>query len=304
MTVPDVSNAADVSREPDVSSDAFPVAVSQFAPGADPAANRAEVARLAELAAARGAKLVVFPEYSSYFTPQPGEDWLEHAEDVDGGPFTTALAEVAARLGIHVVAGLIERRPEHPRRVSNTVVAVAPRVGDGPWSEASGAAASAAVVARYRKLHLYDAFGQRESEWVAPGEIGEPELFEAGGLTFGLQTCYDVRFPEVARRLVDAGADVICMPAEWVRGPLKEAHWRTLTTARAIENTVYVVAADHAPPVGAGNSMIVDPMGVELVTIGDETSAVAVAWLSRDRIEAVRRVNPALALRRFRVEPI
>jgi predicted amidohydrolase len=260
------------------------VAVAQFAPGDDRAANLAEVERLAALAAGRGAQVVVFPEYSSYFTPQPGEDWLEAAEPVDGGPFTTALAALAARLGVHLVAGLIEQVPGE-RRVRNTVVAVAP--GDG-------------VVARYRKLHLYDAFGARESEWIAPGELDEPELFTAGGLTFGLQTCYDARFPEVTRRLVDAGADVVCMPAEWVRGPLKEAHWRVLTTARALENTMYVAAADHAPPIGAGNSMVVDPMGVELATIGEATD-VAVAWVSRARIDAVRAINPALELRRFGV---
>lgn len=263
---------------------AIAVAVAQFAPSDDRAANLAEVERLATVAASRGAKLVVFPEYSSYFTPQPGEDWLEAAEDVDGGPFATALAALSTRLGAHVVAGLIERVPGE-RRVRNTVVAVAPDTG---------------VVARYRKLHLYDAFGARESEWIAPGDLDEPELFEAGGLTFGLQTCYDARFPEVTRRLVDAGADVVCMPAEWVRGPLKESHWRVLTTARALENTIYVVAADHAPPIGAGNSMIVDPMGVELATIGEATD-VALAWLSRERIEAVRRINPALDLRRFRI---
>jgi predicted amidohydrolase len=104
----------------------------------------------------------------------------------------------------------------------------------------------------------------------------------------------------VTRRLVDAGADLVLLPSEWVRGPLKESHWRTLVTARAIENTVYVAAADHAPPVGAGNSMIVDPMGVELVTIGEATD-VAVAWITTDRVAQVRRINPALELRRFGV---
>ncbi|KRC58556.1 hydrolase [Agromyces sp. Root81] len=262
------------------------VAVAQFAPSDDAAGNRAEIERLAALAAGRGARVVVFPEYSSYFTPEPGEAWLTAAEPLEGG-FTTHLAAVADRLGVHLVAGMIERLARDERRVSNTVVAVAP--GDG-------------IVARYRKLHLYDAFGQQESAWVAPGAIEPPETFEAGGIRFGLQTCYDARFPEVTRRIVDAGADVVCMPAEWVRGPLKEAHWRVLTTARALENTVYVAAADHAPPVSAGNSMIVDPMGVELVTIG-ETTDVAVAWVSKERIEAVRRVNPALALRRFDVTP-
>jgi predicted amidohydrolase len=261
----------------------FALAVAQFAPTDDADANLAEIARLAELAVARGARLVVFPEYSSWFTATPSEAWLGGAQPVDG-PFTAGLRELADRLDVHLVAGMIERL-DGERRVANTVVAVAP--GEG-------------VVARYRKLHLYDAFGQRESEWVAPGEITPPELFEAGGIRFGLQTCYDVRFPEVTRRIVDAGADVVCMPAEWVRGPLKESHWRTLTTARALENTIYVAAADHAPPVGAGNSMVVDPMGVEVATIGEQTD-VAVAWLSRDRIAAVRRLNPALALRRFAV---
>ncbi|MBM7505277.1 carbon-nitrogen hydrolase family protein [Agromyces aurantiacus] len=259
------------------------VATAQFAPGNDADANLDAMGRLAKRAAARGARLIVFPEYSSWFTPTPGEEWLGAAQPVDG-PFAAALGELADALGIHLVAGMIERL-EGQQRVGNTVLAIAPGGG---------------VVARYRKLHLYDAFGQRESEWVAPGEIGEPQTFEAGGLRFGLQTCYDVRFPEVSRRIVDAGADAICMPAEWVRGPLKEAHWRTLTTARALENTAYVIAADHAPPVGAGNSMIVDPMGVELATIGEQED-VAVAWLSSERIAAVRRLNPALALRRFAV---
>ena len=92
------------------------------------------------------------------------------------------------------------------------------------------------------------------------------------------------------------------MPAEWVRGPLKEAHWRVLTTARALENTIYVAAADHAPPIGAGNSMIVDPMGVEVATIGESTD-VAIAWVSRERIDAVRRDQPrarAASVRRDR----
>ena len=181
------------------------------------------------------------------------------------------------------MAGLLERAGDG-RRVRNTVVAV----------EASG------VVARYRKLHLYDAFGQRESDWVEPGEIADPETFEVGGLRFGLMTCYDLRFPEVGRLLVDAGADVFLVPAEWVRGPLKEHHWRTLVQARAIENTVFVAAADHPPPLGVGMSMIVDPQGVQMAAVGTATD-VAVAHLDPDAVERVRRVNPSVSLRRFGV---
>jgi predicted amidohydrolase len=88
-----------------------------------------------------------------------------------------------------------------------------------------------------------------------------------------------------------------------VRGPLKEHHWRTLLTARAIENTVYVAAADQAPPIGAGNSMVLDPMGVELVTIGD-SQGLAIAWPDPERLAEVREHNPALRLRRFGVAPV
>jgi predicted amidohydrolase len=270
---------------------AVAIAVAQFAPGDNTDDNLERMSRLAGDAANRGALLVVFPEYSSYFTPTMDASWQAHAQTIHG-PFVRALAQLAAELGIHIVAGMAERVPAdangvEEKRVANTLVALDDH-GE--------------LVARYRKVHLYDAFGQRESDWIVPGPIEEPQTFAFGGFTVGLQTCYDIRFPEVTRRLVDAGADLILLPSEWVRGPLKESHWRTLITARAIENTVYFAAADHAPPVGAGNSMIVDPMGVELATIGEATDT-AVAWISPSRVAEVRKVNPALALRRFTVVP-
>lgn len=263
------------------------VAVAQFAPTDDTDANLAEISRLALDAASRGALLVVFPEYSSYFTPKMGPDWLEAAQSLHG-PFVRGIAEIAAELGVHIVAGMIELIPGEPAQASNTLVAV------GPHGE---------VIARYRKIHLFDAFGQRESDWIVAGPIEPPQTFELGGFTVGMQTCYDIRFPEVTRRLVDAGVELVVVPAEWVRGPLKEHHWRTLLTARAIENTVYLAAADHAPPIGAGNSMILDPMGVELATVG-ENEDVAIAFPTRHRMESVRAANPALRLRRFGIAPL
>ncbi|HSP74619.1 MAG TPA: carbon-nitrogen hydrolase family protein [Cryobacterium sp.] len=264
---------------------ALGVAVAQFAPGREPAENLAAMRALAETAAARGARLIVFPEYSAFFESVLGPAFVAAAEPLDG-PFVRALAALAADLGVHVVAGMLESTDD-PDRFSNTLVALDP---------------AGELVAKYRKLHLYDAFGDRESDWVLPGAVEEPETFDVGGLRVGLQTCYDIRFPEVTRRLVDAGVELVLVPAEWVRGPLKEQHWRTLLTARALENTVYLAAADHAPPVGVGNSMVVDPMGVELVTIG-ETTDVALAWVLPERLTAVRARNPALALRRFAVVP-
>lgn len=259
------------------------IAVAQFAPGEDKEKNLADIRSLATVAVARGAKLVVFPEYSSFFVPEFGERSVAASEPIDG-PFATELAALAAELGVHLVAGMLESTAD-AGKFSNTVVAF-----DGAGT----------LVAKYRKIHLYDAFGQKESDWVVPGTIEEPETFALDDITVGLQICYDVRFPELTRRIVDAGADLILLPSEWVRGPLKEHHWRTLVTARALENTVYFAAADQAPPIGAGNSMIVDPMGVEIATIGENTD-VALAWVSTDRIAQVRAVNPALRLRRFDV---
>ena len=183
-----------------------------------------------------------------------------------------------------VVVGLNE--PAGDGRIHNTLVALQ----DG------------AIAAVYRKVHLYDAFGYKESDRVLAADPSTPQLLELDGFRIGMQTCYDLRFPETTRWLVDAGADVIALPAEWVPGPLKEYHWNTLLRARAIENTVYVVAADQITPGGSGNSAILDPMGIPLAGLG-EAEGVGVAVLERDRLDTVRTINPALTLRRYRVEP-
>ncbi|NEN06822.1 carbon-nitrogen hydrolase family protein [Diaminobutyricibacter tongyongensis] len=259
------------------------VSVVQFAPGADVEANRSSIAGFVERAAALGARLVVFPEYSSFFVHPLGAEFVEAAEPLDG-PFVAELGRLAGAHRIHVVAGLVERTDD-PARFSNTLVAVGP---DG------------ALEATYRKQHLYDAFGASESSWVVPGSLDEPQTFDLDGFRVGMQTCYDIRFPEVTRRLVDAGAELVLVPAEWVRGPLKEKHWSTLLAARAIENTVYVAAADQTPPIGVGGSVILDPMGVALAGLG-ETPGLTTATVSRERLDAVRESNPSLALRRYRV---
>lgn len=261
---------------------AVPVAVCQFAPTASRPDNLERIAELATEAASRGAKLIVFPEYSSYFVDPLDESLAANAEDLDG-TFVTTLIALAADLAVVIVAGLVERASDE-RHVRNTVVAVR---GDG-------------VIAVYRKQHLYDAFGQTESDWVEPGEVGEAATFDLGGLRFGLMTCYDLRFPEVARVLIDAAADALVVPAEWVRGPLKEHHWTTLLGARAIENTVYVIAADHPTPIGVGHSQIVDPQGVVLAGVGT-AEGIAVATVERAAIETVRTTNPSLRVRRYGV---
>lgn len=263
---------------------AVPVAVCQFAPTASREANLERIAELTADAVARGARLVVFPEYSSYFVDPMDASLAENAEDLDG-PFVSTLSALAAEHAVVIVAGLVERASD-AGHVRNAVVAVR---GDR-------------VLAVYRKQHLYDAFGQTESDWIEAGETGGAAIFEVAGIRFGLMTCYDLRFPEVGRTLADAEADAIVVPAEWVRGPLKEHHWTTLLAARAIENTAYVVAADHPAPIGVGHSQIVDPQGVVLAGVGT-AEGIAIGVVERATVEHVRAANPALRLRRYRVIP-
>ncbi|MDT0304640.1 carbon-nitrogen hydrolase family protein [Streptomonospora wellingtoniae] len=261
------------------------VAVAQFAPGEDKTQNLAAAGRLVAEAAERGAGVVLLPEYAMFTAPRTDRRFVKAAEPLDGA-FVSGLARLAAESGAVVVAGINEAVPGG-ERFRNTLVALEP---------------GGSVAALYRKLHLYDAFGATESDVVEPGAIDAPQTFSRDGVVFGLQTCYDLRFPEVTRRIADAGAQVLLLAAEWVPGPQKEDHWDTLVRARAIENTLYVAAAGQNAPTGAGNSMVVDPMGVRVVALGEQTG-VAVAPISTDRLTQVRTKNPALRLRRFTVTP-
>ncbi|WP_072313868.1 carbon-nitrogen hydrolase family protein [Agrococcus sp. Marseille-P2731] len=255
-------------------------AAVQWAPGADPEENREQAASWIDRAAARGARLIVLPEYSQHCSSDLAATAPAVAEPLDG-PFVAMLQERATAHGALVIAGLVERLDAG---VSNTVVAVDDQ----------------GIRIAYRKVHLYDAFGSSESDWLTAGDPAQSPVVDAFGTRIGIQTCYDLRFPEMTRRLVDAGADLIVVPAEWVRGPQKERHWTTLVTARAIESTVHVVAADQAPPLGVGCSLIVDPMGVPLAALGDE-EGIAIAPIDPGAIERTRLRNPSLANRRYRV---
>ena len=259
------------------------VAVGQFSAGTDKQANLTALAALIVQAAAAGARLVVFPEYSMYATRSLDAGLLDAAEPLDG-PFATGVAALAARHRVHVVFGMNEALPDD-RRVANTLLALGP---DGTR------------LGTYRKVHLFDAFGFVESDWVRPGDPGQRCVVDLDGLRFGAMTCYDLRFPELARRLTDAGAEVLVVPAQWAPGPQKEDHWRLLTRARAVENTVYLLAADQCAPTGAGNSAIIDPMGVPVAGVA-EAADVAVATLDAERVAAVRRRLPSLEHRRYRV---
>jgi predicted amidohydrolase len=260
------------------------VAIAQFTANLDPGVNREEIRKLTADAASGGAELVVFPEAAARDFGKPGEPLAPVAEPLDG-PFSDTLANLARKHRMLIVAGMLESIEGSSTHVHNTVIAM------GPDGDLLGA---------YRKLHLFDAFGQRESARIRPGD-GDTLLFQHGGFAFGVLTCYDLRFPELARVLVDQGAGVLLVPAAWFQGPLKEDHWVTLARARAIENTSYLLGSDQVGNVYCGRSLVVDPLGVVVAALGDRPG-VAVAEIGAERLAEVRASVPSLQHRRFTVQ--
>lgn len=254
-------------------SDQLRVRLVQWGSGLDPAANRARL----EAGVADATDLVVFPEVFARDYGTAGSDVSSFAEPLDG-PFVTELDRVARAADTTVAAGMFERSTD-PQRPLNTLVL---RGG----TEAS-----------YHKIHLYDSFGYRESDRIAGGAL-EPQVVEVNGWKIGLMICYDLRFPELARLLVEAGAEVLLVPAAWLAGPHKLTHWRTLVQARAIENTVFVVGVGQPEPRYCGHSMVVGPLGQVLAEAGGDEEVLDVV-LERAELDQGRGTNPALSHRRL-----
>jgi deaminated glutathione amidase len=221
------------------------IALAQIQSGTDPSANLALVEDYTRRAADAGARLALFPEATMC---RFGVPLAPVAEPLDG-PWASGVREIAARVGVTVVAGMF--CPSDDGRVTNTLIATGPGVDT-----------------HYHKIHLYDAFGFTESRTVAPGF--EPVLITVDGVTVGLTTCYDVRFPELYVELAQRGAQVITVHASWGTGPGKLEQWTLLARARAIDTTGVVLAVDQAypgdeiaaaGPTGVGGSLVASPTG-------------------------------------------
>lgn len=260
------------------------VALAQYAPVASSGANLTALSEIVASAATEGAQVVITPEYSQAFLPGHYEEWANLAEPLEGD-FVTGLAQISAdNDGVIIVAGMLQRRDDS--LPTNTIVAVGPR----------------GVVASAEKIHLYDAFGASESSFVAPGSTAEVNLLDIGGHRLGFLACYDLRFPEVTRRLVDAGATTVVVPAQWVPGDHKVTHWQALLKARAIESQSYVVAAGQPAPHGIGLSTVIDPWGVVVGELGSDAGVMHAA-LDASLVETVREMNPMKRARRFDILP-
>lgn len=254
------------------------LALVQQTASLDPAENR-------EALAVIGGKvepetdLVLLPEAFMRDFGGPGSDISGFAEPLDG-PFVERLTEFAAEHDTTVVAGMFEVSDD-PGRPYNTLAVVGPE----------------GLRASYRKIHLYDSFGYQESDRLSAGPVS-PVLVDVDGVTVGLMTCYDLRFPELARELVRLGAGLLVVPSAWVAGPGKVHHWRTLAAARAIENTVYVAAVGQPGPRYTGHSLVVGPAGQLVAELGDGDHVVT-ASITTEELDEARAANPSLLNRRM-----
>jgi len=253
------------------------VAVAQLSASEDAAANIEAALQVIDAAAEAGAQLVLAPEYTLAWAPR-----LHPALGDRHAELAQALSDAARRHRVTVVAGTLEPAGERLRNVA---------VAFGPGGDR---------VAAYAKVHLFDAFGVRESEVLEPGPVGAAVTLDVEGWRVGLATCYDLRFPETFRLLADAGADVVAVGAAWADGPGKADQLDVLARARALENTSYLLLASQCGDGRTGRSAVHGPLGEEIVRADGEPQLL-VADLDRERLREVRQTLPALTHRRYRI---
>jgi predicted amidohydrolase len=260
----------------------FLAAAVQLCATTDKAANFERAARLARAAAERGAALIVLPEVWSWRGPRDQE--IAGAEPVPG-PTTERLAALAAELRVYLVGGSVLESAAGVAKAYNTSTVFDPR---------------GALLATYRKIHLFDVdiaghVTVRESDTRTRG--AEPVTVATPLGVIGLSVCYDLRFPELYRRLSAAGAEIVCVPSAFTF-PTGAQHWEILLRARAIENQVYVVAPNQigrgaSGVMDYGHSLIVDPWGTPIARASNEETVI-VAEIDRDYLARVRRELPCL----------
>lgn len=254
------------------------VAAGQFVVTPEWQVNAQRCVTLMRSAAEAGASLLVLPEALLARSDSDPDMSVRSAQTLDGGFMQVLLAQSRSDA---LTTVLTIHTPSGEGRARNTLVAL--RGGE--------------VIAHYHKLHLYDAFSIQESKRVDAGEV-LPPLIEVEGFKVGLMTCYDLRFPELAMTLALQGAEILALPAAWVRGPLKEHHWATLLAARALDTTCYLVASGECGTRNIGQSRIIDPLGVTLAGATAESQLI-ISDIQYEHLLNVRQQLPVLANRRF-----
>jgi predicted amidohydrolase len=255
------------------------VALSQYRPSETNQENLDAIATIVRELGQHTPDVVVFPEYSSGFVPGGGPEMAATAIAIDG-EFIRGLVDISrSNNGVVIVLGALVSH----NGARNTILTVGPE----------------GILAQAWKQHLYDAFGAKESGWLAPAPEASPQLWEVAGHKLGFLTCYDLRFPEVCLELVQAGATALVVPAQWVPGEHKVVHWETLLRARAIESQTFVIAAGQPAPHGIGHSQIISPTGEVLAVLGADPGSLF-CHLDGEEVHAQRALNPMAEARRVR----
>jgi predicted amidohydrolase len=243
---------------------------------------------LIEAVARRGqadrADLVVFPEFAMYDKPVVDGTFADVAEPL-GGPFLRRVGALAAELDLHIAVGMVEQAD-----------------GARPYNTVALVGRDGGVRGTWRKTHLFDAYGYRESSFIRPADDLRPVVTDVAGVSVGFMICYDLRFPEHGRALAGAGAQLLVVPSAWVPGPHKVAQWRTLVAARAIENVCYVAAVSQASPISIGTSMVCGPDGTVQDELGSAPGLVTVD-IAPIELSQARARDENLTLRRYDVTP-
>ncbi len=256
------------------------IALAQISSTENKTKNLEIIAEFTKEAAAQGAELVVFPEASMQAF---GTGRLDHAAEKLDEQFVNRLIELSTGHNIALVVGMFRPADQQGgiNRIYNTLVAITPN----------------GELVHYDKIHTYDAFGYQESRTVRPGE--HLRLFNFGGITFGLATCYDIRFPEQFRQLAARGAEAIIVPISWAGGEGKLEQKQLLLRARALDSTSWIIACDqaehddHSAPRGVGHSMFVNPLGQVMMSSG-AAEELLLFDVDTSELSEVRKTLPVL----------
>jgi predicted amidohydrolase len=257
------------------------VALVQFKASTDKNKNLQKILNYIRQAANSGAKLCAFPEFMMFYTnsKQSPKELASNAETI-GGSFVKAIAAAAKENSIQVV-GTFYEKSKRKDRVYDTSFLIN---------------ASGKLISTYRKIHLYDALGFRESSKLVPGsKISAPAATNIGKI--GMLICYDLRFPEMSRSLASSGSEILIVPSAWVKGERKEEHWITINKTRAIENGCYMIAPDQVGNIYCGRSLAVDPYGKILLDM-KKKQGVGIVDIKLDKVKQTRKMLPLLQSRR------
>lgn len=262
------------------------VAVVQFKASTKKEDNLKKILSYISKAASKNATLCAFPEFMMFYTnsSQTPRQLANLAETINGN-FITTIANAAKENHIQVVGSFYETSRKKDRVYDTSFVI-----------DKSGK-----VISTYRKIHLYDALGFKESDKMTSGsKISKPVNTSIGKI--GMMICYDLRFPEMSRSLAVAGAEVLIAPSAWVKGNMKEEHWITINKTRAIENGCYVIAPDQVGNIYCGRSLVVSPYGKILLDM-KKKQGISFVDIDLNKVKQTRKVLPLLKNRRTDIYP-